>query len=248
MDFRTFMALPQEKPLDTLVTDGGFCGIFRTIGCVGDSLSSGEFEAVDKTGKKTYHDMMDYSWGQFLARMAGCKVYNFSRGGMTAQEYVESFAENNGFWAKELACQAYIIALGVNDILNHNTPAETFTHYYSTIVMRLKEISPDAHFFFMTMPRCWDDTPEDVQKKKLHAKLLYTMSEQIPNTYILDFRQYAPVYDEAFYDAFYLGGHLNPCGYLLTAKMVASYVDYIIRHHFAAFREAGFIGTGLHST
>ena len=30
----------KEKPLDTLVKDGGFCGIFRRIGCVGDSLSS----------------------------------------------------------------------------------------------------------------------------------------------------------------------------------------------------------------
>lgn len=28
----------KEKPLDTLVKDGGFCGIFRRIGCVGDPL------------------------------------------------------------------------------------------------------------------------------------------------------------------------------------------------------------------
>ena len=38
---------PEEKPLDNLVSNGGFCGIFRTIGCVGDSLSSGEFETCD---------------------------------------------------------------------------------------------------------------------------------------------------------------------------------------------------------
>ena len=36
----------KEKPLDTLVKDGGFCGIFRRIGCVGDSLSSGEYESI----------------------------------------------------------------------------------------------------------------------------------------------------------------------------------------------------------
>ena len=35
-----------EKPLENLVTDGGFTGIFRTIGCIGDSLSSGEFEGT----------------------------------------------------------------------------------------------------------------------------------------------------------------------------------------------------------
>ncbi|MBE6793009.1 MAG: SGNH/GDSL hydrolase family protein, partial [Ruminococcaceae bacterium] len=36
----------EKNPLDTLVSDGGFCGIFRTIGCIGDSLSSGELESL----------------------------------------------------------------------------------------------------------------------------------------------------------------------------------------------------------
>ena len=74
---------PGEKPLDTLVTDGGFVGIFRKIACVGDSLSSGEFQAYSiLDGSNLYIDRFDYSWGQYLARMAGCTVYNFSRGGM----------------------------------------------------------------------------------------------------------------------------------------------------------------------
>ena len=37
---------PGEKPLDQLILNGGFCGIFRTIACIGDSLSSGEFESL----------------------------------------------------------------------------------------------------------------------------------------------------------------------------------------------------------
>ena len=84
MDIRS-MFDNNEKPLDNLVTDGGFTGIFRTIACVGDSLSSGEFESIDDDGKKHYHDYYDYSWGQYMARMAGCTVYNFSKGGMTAK-------------------------------------------------------------------------------------------------------------------------------------------------------------------
>ena len=39
----------KEKPLDTLLHDGGFCGIFRSIVCIGDSLSSGEFEYVKES-------------------------------------------------------------------------------------------------------------------------------------------------------------------------------------------------------
>ena len=44
----------KEKPLDTLLHDGGFCGIFRSIVCIGDSLSSGEFEYVKEDGSKVY--------------------------------------------------------------------------------------------------------------------------------------------------------------------------------------------------
>ena len=89
---------PNEKPLDHIPSDGGFCGIFRTIACVGDSLSSGEFESYEDDGKVHYCDMYEYSWGQFLGRLAGSKVYNFSAGGMTASGYMEWFADERDFW------------------------------------------------------------------------------------------------------------------------------------------------------
>lgn len=262
MDIRQLMGAEAELPLERLVTDGGFCGILRTIGCVGDSLASGEFEAVNENGEKTYNDLFDYSWGQFLARMAGCTAYNFSRGGMTAKEYCDSFAEDMGFWAPEKTCQAYIIALGVNDLLNMHMPVgdadgdvfpedpasnnlATFAGYYGLLVSRLKAISPRAKFFFMTMPRSDTETPEGLARKEGHRKVLYRLAERLGNAYVLDFFQYAPVYDRQFRENFYMGGHMNPCGYLLTAKMVASYIDYIIRHNMADFKEAAFIGTEL---
>ena len=45
-----------EKPLEALLEGGGFSAIFRTVGCIGDSLSSGELEAVKSDGTKSYHD------------------------------------------------------------------------------------------------------------------------------------------------------------------------------------------------
>ena len=98
MNINDFYAIPDEKPLDNLVSDGGFVGIFRSIACVGDSLSSGELESMTPDGQRGYHDIYDISWGQYIARMAGTKVYNFSRGGMTAIEYMQSFAEANDYW------------------------------------------------------------------------------------------------------------------------------------------------------
>lgn len=245
-----------EKPLDNVPADGGFCGILRTIGCVGDSMSSGEFEAVNENGDKTYHDYYEYSWGQFLARMTRTTIYNFSRGGMTAKEYCESFAENNGFWDPDKKCVAYIIALGVNDLMNCNMPVgefddidlqnyennkPTFIGYYAKIIQRYKEIQPDAKFFFLTVPN------EDIwgEKRLVHSEILYKLAEIFSNCYVIDIGKYGPVFDSDFRKKFYLGGHMNPCGYALIARMVVSYIDYIIRHNMQDFEQVGFIGTGF---
>ena len=107
MDYRKIMDTSNENPLETLVTNGGFCGILRKVGCIGDSLSSGEFESLNENGNKGYHDMYDYSWGQFMAREAGLEVLNFSRGGMSAKWYCDTFADENDFWNHEKKCKAY---------------------------------------------------------------------------------------------------------------------------------------------
>ncbi len=247
-----------EKPLDRILENGGYTSIFRTIGCVGDSLSSGEFEVIDNDGNALYVDMYEYSWGQFIARMTGSKVYNFSCGGMTAEVYINSFAESKGYWDTDKACQAYIIALGVNELVcqrkdvgsiddicidDWRKNAHTFVGYYAAIVQRLKEIQPDAKFFFVTMPQQKSDDEIVVSIRDKHAEVLEQMTKVFSNSYLIDLRKYAPTYDEEFCKLFYLRGHLNPCGYMLTAQMIASYIDYIVRHNSEDFKYVGFIGT-----
>ena len=73
--------------------------------------------------------------------------------------------------------------------------------------------------------------------------MLYDLTEIFANSYVIDLYQYAPVYDERFKENFFLNGHMTPAGYLLTARMVASYIDYIIRSDYQNFKTAGFIGT-----
>lgn len=244
-----------EQPLDRLVPNGGFTAVFRTIACVGDSLSSGEFEA-DAGDCSSYHDYYEYSWGQFLGRFCGSKVYNFSRGGMTAKEYCESFAEANRFWDSGLAAQCYIIALGVNDLIYMDNQQvgtiqdtldrnNTFAAYYLQILNRLRSIQPRAKFFLVTMPD-EGELEENYEIKAAHATLLHEIAEKFDNTYVIDLFAYAPKYDKAFHEKFYLRGHLNPMGYQFTAEMLGSYIDYIIRHNMDDFKEVGFIGTELH--
>ena len=246
----------EGDPLAELLPDGGYTAIFRRIACVGDSLSSGEFESLDADGVRRYHDIFEHSWGQYLARMTGAKVYNFSRGGMTAREYCESFAEANGMWNPEKACQAYIIALGLNDLFGCKMPVgsladvdfsapennkPTFAGYYAKIIQKYKAMKPYARFFLVTMPV---DRHDDEKQKKIKADaaaLLHSFAEAFSYTYVIDLFKYAPVYDEAFYEKFGLHGHLNPAGYLLTAKMIGTYIDHIIRSDLPAFRQVGLI-------
>ena len=154
---------PNERPLDNIVDDGGVAAIFRRIACVGDSLSSGEFEQMDAEGKRSYHDMFEYSWGQFIGRSCGSKVYNFSQGGMTAKTYMEVFADKKGYWETDKLAQAYIIALGVNDVTrnikgeielgtiadidlnDYRNNAKTFIGYYAQIIQRIKQIRVCRH-------------------------------------------------------------------------------------------------------
>ena len=244
---------PNEKPLDNIVTDGGMCGIFRTFCCIGDSLSSGEFEALDENNVRSWHDMFEYSWGSYIARACGSEVRHFARGGLTAKEFCQSFADQNDLWNPEKRSQAYIMALGVNDVINQHQPvgsikdvdladwhnnADTFAGYYCQILQRMREMCPEAPFFLVTMPQ----EGHDDELRAEHARLLYEIAQVFPYTYVIDLYRYAPKYDEAFCDRFNLHGHLNPMGYILTARMIESYIDYIIRHNPHAFRQAGFIG------
>lgn len=258
MDIYEYMSVKEnEKPLDRIVTDGGFCAIFRTIACIGDSLSSGEFESKTADGTKRYHDFYEYSWGQFIGRSCGSKVYNFSMGGMTAKNYMENFADAHGFWGRDKLAQAYIIAMGVNDIFgrgqeigsttdicreDYTKNADTFAGWYARIIQKIKTLQPRAKIFLVSMLKHGDEKDE---KRKKVRDLLEEFTKFFDRTYLIDLFTYAPVNDESYAKKFRLG-HMTPTGYVLTARMIESYIDYIIRKNPEDFNQVGLIGTDLY--
>ena len=198
--------------------------------------------------------MFEYSWGQYIARNNGLKAYNFSEGGMSAKKYLDTFAEEKGFWDTEKACQAYVIALGVNDLFAgkreigmpediEDENKTTFIHYYGGIVKRYKEISPDAKFFFVTLPN--SNLPEKSETEQGMRAAMYALAEYFDNSYVIDLYKYGPVYDKEFEKKYFMYKHMTPSGYILTAKMIDSYIDYIIRHNPDDFKTAAFIGTDV---
>ena len=137
MNNKQFEIGASEQPLDIIKETCGFAGVFKQIGVIGDSLASGEFESHDENGNIVYTDMYEYSWPAVLERITGTKYNNYSRGGMTAREYVQSWADANGFWQWN---QAYIIALGNNDSFVFGHPSGKCQGRQRQIVRRIMTI------------------------------------------------------------------------------------------------------------
>ena len=256
MDWQNYFFAENEQPLDRFPEGISNTAIFRTMAFVGDSLSSGEFESRGDDQSKGYHDYFEYSWGQYIARKNGLTGYNFSRGGMTAKEYMKSYADANRFFLPEKAAQAYVIALGVNDVLNagqevgsvsdidldnYKNNKDTFAGWYAAIIQRYKKIQPRAKFFLVTIPR--GERKDNLVRA--HRELLYALADFFENTYVIDLYKYGPTYDQAFNKRFSLYGHMNPMGYILTANMIDAYIDYIIRKNPEDFYLVPYIGTEL---
>ena len=252
-----------KNPLENIIRDGGFTAIFRKIGCVGDSLSSGEHESLDENGVKGYNDYYEYSWGQFLGRACGSEVINFSRGGMTAKEF-SPYGGHTCCFTPERACQAYIIALGANDMnqvkqgniefgsmedvdfedLEKNR--STFVGEYVRVIQRLRKNEPKCRIFVTTIPRSINGEDEE-QRHEMHAEFIRELPKYFDFLYVIDLRKYAPVHDEQWKKIYLLGGHLSAMGYKYMADLFGTYVDYIIRNNPDDFKQVGFIGKGIHN-
>ena len=239
--------------------------IFRRMGCIGDSLSSGEFE-YDLEGEKGYWDCYEYSWGKYIERMTGVEVVNFSHGGLTAKELYKSAVQKtnqvpaiNKLFDKEYLMQAYFVALGVNDIKSaaltelydgrvgnakediclqdYEKNKDSFAGWYARIIQHIQSLCPDTIFFLLTMPKEEEDHGEEA-----FAKLIRAIAGWLPNCYVIDLYHRGPVYDAAFKQK-YLNGHMNAMGYLFTADLVMECVNEIIRENPLMFKYVQFIGS-----
>ncbi len=97
----------------------------------------------------------------------------------------------------------------------------------------------------MTMPR--SGYPDADAVRAAHAELLHGLAGLYEYTFVIDLFRNGPVADAEFRDHFFLGGHMNPAGYLLIARIVMTYIDWIIRNHPDDFTQVGFIGTPWHN-
>lgn len=136
--------------------------MFQSIGIIGDSFASGEVWIGEN-----YSDYYDLSWGQIMARMAGCTAVNYTKGGLSTKTWLTDAYYGLAKLNTETANQLYIIALGINDG-NNSIPVGTisditsdstnsFYSYYGRIIRAVKAHAPNAIIMLSTCAR-WTNT------------------------------------------------------------------------------------------
>ena len=243
-------AKAQENPIATISQQPGWCTLIHRWGFIGDSLCSGEHEYCRADGSKVWDDIYEYSWGQrMVAAIGGAVGYNFSQGGETAKGWIDHFWDypmnrNADIRAKSHLCQAYVVALGVNDKLkfepgdahkdinlkDYTKNAETFAGYYGGIIQRVKELQPEARFFVVTLPNLYGS-------KEISAQIR-SMADIFDKVYVLDLEKHAPDFTTPeFRERYMLMGHLNAAGYQYLAWMFMTYINWIIEQDLPAFAD-----------
>lgn len=251
-----------DNPLAHILREPGYGSIIHHWGFIGDSLCSGEM-----MGGPTPIDCYEYSWGQRFCKLVGTEGYCFSHGGCSTLGWLAGGTDHRndnppyaggaqgGGWsvAKEsgMKKQAYIIALGVNDMIAETPVGSTddyreydpdndtdygpnsFCSYYMQIINRLKYIQPNAKIFLMTtLPKglwSYPDIDEAVRNIYEYYQDIY------PNdVFLLDIARYLTA--DLMSGMFYLSSHGSAAGYQYFAYVVNTYIDWIIRNNGTAFR------------
>ena len=115
-------AIPSStNPLAFVKETPGYTSIFRKMGVIGGSMSTGWHS--HNTGRK---NMPEYSFLQFMARTCGSEGHNFSRGGISAKSWPQSDMMEN-FYDTNKKCQMYLVQLGNNDLSDHNNRLDCIT-------------------------------------------------------------------------------------------------------------------------
>lgn len=255
-----------ELPLQRIIKDGGMCNIFKSITLIGDSLMAGAFNTTipDSNGR----NIPEYSCPSQLARILGITVNNCGNAGSTANNAEDNSKswlsraelETTQYWKDENTADAYIIALGTNDctlpngfdgtvstdidVSNYNNNAKNSVGGYATIIQKIKEKQPKAKIFCVTIS-AWRNRYSPQLEFKVEANNKIREIAELLGCYVIDLERYYITTDEisTFMDKYVTGTHRNAMGYRELAEVYSSYIDYIIRHNYADFKNVQFIGT-----
>ena len=242
------------NPLGKLGETPFYIKEFRQISCIGDSLTQGVYDS--NQGTKV---LADVSYPVILEKITGVPVVNLGIASSTAKQDASGWYQRlvnrtdspvlTDFTNKK--SDAYIIALGTNDIGNNgsfdgdistdiNTEdytqnAVTSVGGYAQVIQRILELQPKAKIFCVTIPKSRNDSASRaVANTKIKA--IASMFD----CYVIDLETYDMTFNK---DTMMNTSHNNSAGYTMRAWQYATYIEWIIENNFTDFNETQFIGT-----
>lgn len=238
-------------PLGKVLDNPGLLGCFLNVGCIGDSLASGECVATDGNGNPQYIDIYNHSWGKYLERMTGNTYHIWASGGRTTASWLTSSHATECFDGNHL-CEAYIIGLGQNDknqnvsvgspadinLANYNNNnASSYYGNYGKIIQKIKEVQPKAKIFVLT-------DPSSATENGGYNGAIREIATMFDNVYLVDLYTYGQhLFQSDYIKANARYGHYNAVAYREFALYIASYIEWIMRNNPDEFLEIEYIGT-----
>ena len=253
-----FISQLDSNPLEYVNLSPRFISCFNKITCIGDSLTEGVFN----TSGEISPIIPAYSYPTFLHKHTGVDVKNLGIASATASK-ADTFswidkAESRNMLVSDNFGDAYIIALGTNDISSFGSftgnvdtdinltdrtqNALTSVGGYANIIQYINENNPKAVIFCVTISNERNDTSTRTDaNNKIKA-----IASKFNNCFVIDLQTYAePTNREANYFAnnYKNNSHNNALGYELRSRQFISYIDWIIEHNPSLFRNIQFYGT-----
>ena len=255
-----------DNPLEVIKETPGYTAIFRSMGIIGGSMSSGSHH-VNNMPTKTFYD---YSPLQFMARMCGSEGFNFSYGGAMARTW--ELNTNRG-GASDLflnnPVQMYIVQLGNNDVSEHNSDAsyvlgttadlagnngvwpDTYFGHMGKIIQTIRDVQPNAYVFLSTFYRGYgvtENTDFNYNQAIRDIVAYYQDENNRPSGdklhyYLLDLYKYGKryaYYNKGVHTGTVNGSHLTSTGYLLTSYQLCTYIDWIIKNNMSDFNAVAY--------
>lgn len=191
-----------------------------------------------------------YSCGGMSARafMTSLKepIRKFFEDGIVCQAYFIAMGHNDynavsrgwqraGYDSYEAYLKVY---LGSRDDVHTEDPArnaDTYYGNYARMIQAIKEKSPEAKIFVITMM--------NEEKYGPFNEAIRQMPGLFSNTYLVDMAEYFPDMP----DWHYTEGHGNAMGYLAYSQRIATIADWIMRNNREWFMYTALIGTDLES-
>lgn len=212
------------NPLAVVKETAGYTSIFRTMGIIGGSMSSGAIIA-NNPSQMPSSDLYQYSFLQYMARLCNSEGYNFSVGGMSAHEWMNNNViggASNLFNTHPV--QMYIIQLGNNDLqylpggahadANYHlgttadlTPdgggnyVDSFFGKMGAIIAKIREVQPRAYVFLSTFFDGYGTLPVDFDYNQAIRDIVtyYNVRTNRPegdelHYYLIDYNKYGVPY------------------------------------------------------